>query len=116
MLGLAAKVSLRAPPAAAGGVEVALVADHLRVAASPWVTVLGLLEKVTVGVGAVTDTVADCAAVPPHRCSLENRCLLGAADSDTAKWFSNPSCSWGSASRPRRSRPLQSTRSPEQGP
>jgi hypothetical protein len=29
------------------------------------VTVLGLLEKLTVGVGTVTDTVADCAAVPP---------------------------------------------------
>ena len=45
--------------------EVALVADQLRVAALPFVTVLGLLAKVTVGVGLVTDTVADCAAAPP---------------------------------------------------
>jgi len=51
--------------------EVALVADQLRVAAAPLVTVLGLLEKVTVGVGAVTDTVADCAAVPPAPVQLK---------------------------------------------
>jgi hypothetical protein len=51
--------------------EVAWVADQLRVAASPLATVLGLLEKVTVGVGAVTDTVADCAAVPPAPVQLK---------------------------------------------
>ena len=45
--------------------EVAFVADQLSVAATPLVTVLGLAAKVTVGVGAVTDTVVDCAAVPP---------------------------------------------------
>jgi hypothetical protein len=41
------------------------VADQLSVAATPLVTVLGLAAKVTVGVGAVTDTVANCAAAPP---------------------------------------------------
>jgi len=51
--------------------EVAWVADQLRVAAPPLVTVLGLLEKVTVGMGAVTDTVADCAAVPPAPVQLK---------------------------------------------
>jgi hypothetical protein len=51
--------------------EVAPVADQLRVAAAPLVTVLGLLEKVTVGAGAVTDTVADCAAVPPAPVQLK---------------------------------------------
>jgi hypothetical protein len=51
--------------------EVALVADQLRVAAPPLVMVLGLPEKVTVGEGAVTDTVADCAAVPPAPVQLK---------------------------------------------
>jgi hypothetical protein len=51
--------------------EAALVADQLRVAAAPLVTVLGLLEKLTVGAGAVTDTVADCAAVPPAPVQLK---------------------------------------------
>ena len=51
--------------------EMALVADQLRVAAAPLVTVLGLLEKLTVGEGAVTDTVADCAAVPPAPVQLK---------------------------------------------
>jgi hypothetical protein len=51
--------------------EVAPVADQLRVAAAPLVTVLGLLAKVTVGAGAVTDTVADCAAVPPAPVQLK---------------------------------------------
>ena len=45
--------------------EVALVADQFKVLALPLVTVLGLPEKVTVGADALTDTVADCAAVPP---------------------------------------------------
>jgi hypothetical protein len=51
--------------------EVAWVADQLRVAAAPLVTVLGLLEKLTVGIGTVTDTVADCAAVPPAPVQLK---------------------------------------------
>jgi hypothetical protein len=35
------------------------------------VTALGLPEKVTVGEGAITDTVADCTAVPPAPVQLK---------------------------------------------
>lgn len=45
--------------------EVALVADHVRVELLPFVTVLGLLLKLIVGAVCLTDTVADCEAVPP---------------------------------------------------
>jgi hypothetical protein len=45
--------------------EVALLADHVRVALPPLVTVLGPLLKLTVGAACLTDTVADCEAVPP---------------------------------------------------
>jgi hypothetical protein len=45
--------------------ELALVEDQVKVALLPLATVLGLAAKVTVGAGAVTDTVADCAALPP---------------------------------------------------
>jgi hypothetical protein len=46
--------------------EVALLEDHVRVEAPPWATVLGLALKATVTVGcALTETVADCAALPP---------------------------------------------------
>jgi len=45
--------------------EVAWVEDQVNVALLPLATVLGLAAKVTVGAGAVTDTVADCAALPP---------------------------------------------------
>jgi hypothetical protein len=45
--------------------EVALVADQVRVALLPFVTVLGLLLKLMVGAACLTDTVADCDAVPP---------------------------------------------------
>lgn len=45
--------------------EVALVADQVRVELPPLATVLGLAAKVTVGVGEVTVTVADCDAFPP---------------------------------------------------
>jgi hypothetical protein len=44
---------------------VALVADQLSVELLPLATVLGLAVKVTVGAGEVTDTVADCDALPP---------------------------------------------------
>jgi hypothetical protein len=44
---------------------VALVADQVRVALLPFVTVLGLAARVMVGTGCVTDTVADCAALLP---------------------------------------------------
>jgi hypothetical protein len=44
---------------------VALVADQVSVELLPLLTVLGLATKLTVGAGCVTDTVADCAALPP---------------------------------------------------
>lgn len=44
---------------------VALVADQLKVEVPPWATVLGLADKLTVGTGWVTVTVAVCAALPP---------------------------------------------------
>jgi len=43
---------------------VALVDDQFSVELLPLATVLGLAVKVTVGAGWVTDTVADCAALP----------------------------------------------------
>ncbi len=45
--------------------DVALVAVQVRVELPPLVTVLGLAAKLTVGAGEVTDTVADCEALPP---------------------------------------------------
>lgn len=44
---------------------VALVDDQLRVALAPLAMVLGLAVRVTVGAGWVTETVADCVALPP---------------------------------------------------
>ena len=45
---------------------VALVADQVSVALLPLATVLGLAERLMVGTGCVTETVADCdAALPP---------------------------------------------------
>jgi hypothetical protein len=44
---------------------VALVEDQLSVDALPLAMVLGLAVKLTVGAGAVTETVADCVALPP---------------------------------------------------
>jgi hypothetical protein len=43
----------------------ALVETHVSAEVLPLVTVLGLALKVTDGAGAVTETVADCAALPP---------------------------------------------------
>jgi hypothetical protein len=43
---------------------VALVADQVSVELLLLATVLGLAAKVTVGAGEVTDTVADCDALP----------------------------------------------------
>jgi hypothetical protein len=51
------------PPDAAQ--EVALVELQVNVALLPLVTVLGLAEMSTVGTGWVTETVADCEALPP---------------------------------------------------
>ena len=45
--------------------EVALVDDHVNVALPPLVIELGLAARATVGVGGVTETVADCDALPP---------------------------------------------------
>ena len=44
---------------------VALVADQVRVELLPLATVPGLAERLIVGTGCVTVTVADCAALPP---------------------------------------------------
>lgn len=45
--------------------EVALVEDQFNVALLPLTTALGPTLKTTVGVGDLTDTVADCEALPP---------------------------------------------------
>ncbi len=59
---LVGSLPLKAPEAA----QVVACADvHVKVEALPLVTVLGLAVSVTVGTGWVTDTVADCEAVPP---------------------------------------------------
>jgi hypothetical protein len=59
-------VAALAPDQAPDAVQaVALVADQVSVELLPLATVLGLAEKVMVGTGCVTDTVADCAALPP---------------------------------------------------
>jgi len=44
---------------------VALVADQVSVALLPLVIVLGLALRLTVGAGGMTETVADCFALPP---------------------------------------------------
>ena len=44
---------------------VALAADHVKVEPAPLLTVLGLAVKLTVGADCVTETVADCTALPP---------------------------------------------------
>ncbi len=59
---LAALVPDQAPEAVQ---EVALVADQVNVELAPPATVLGLAAKVIVGAADVTETVADCVALPP---------------------------------------------------
>jgi hypothetical protein len=44
---------------------VALVDDQVSAEAAPLFTVAGFAVKVTAGAGLVTDTVADCATLPP---------------------------------------------------
>jgi hypothetical protein len=44
---------------------VALVDDQVRADVAPLLTVAGFAVRVTAGAGVVTDTVADCAALPP---------------------------------------------------
>jgi hypothetical protein len=45
--------------------DAAWVADQVSMELLPLVTVLGPADKLTVGAGVVTDTVADCEALPP---------------------------------------------------
>ena len=45
--------------------EVALVDDQVNVEVAPLLTVVGFAAKVTAGAGELTDTVADCDALPP---------------------------------------------------
>jgi hypothetical protein len=45
---------------------VVLVDDQVNTDAAPLLTVLGLAEKVRAGAALVTDTVADCVALPPE--------------------------------------------------
>jgi hypothetical protein len=59
---LSASVPLHPPEAVH---EVALLDDQLSVDPAPLVTVLGVALRVTDGAGVVTETVADCAALPP---------------------------------------------------
>jgi hypothetical protein len=44
---------------------VALVADQVSVELLPLASVLGLAARLMVGTGCVTETVADCTALPP---------------------------------------------------
>ena len=44
---------------------VALVDDQLSAEVAPLLTVAGFAVRVTAGAGVLTDTVADCAALPP---------------------------------------------------
>ena len=45
--------------------EVALVEDQVSLELDPFATVLGLALKLTLGVGAETETVVDCEVLPP---------------------------------------------------
>jgi hypothetical protein len=45
--------------------EVAFVDDQVKVELAPLLTVVGFAAKLTAGAGVLTDTVADCAALPP---------------------------------------------------
>ena len=51
------------PPEAAQ--EVAFAEDQVNVDAAPLLTVLGFAERVTAGAARLTETVVDCAALPP---------------------------------------------------
>jgi hypothetical protein len=45
--------------------EVAFFADQLSVALLPFDTLLGVAAMVTMGAAALTETIADCEALPP---------------------------------------------------
>jgi hypothetical protein len=54
------------PPQPPDAVQaVALVDDHVNADVAPLFTVVGFAVRVTAGAGVVTDTVADCVALPP---------------------------------------------------
>jgi hypothetical protein len=63
---------------------VALVADQFRVALPPLVIALGPTLKVTVGVGALMETVVDWAAVPPV--PVQVKVYVALAVSDPVDW------------------------------
>jgi hypothetical protein len=56
--------------------EVAFVEDQVRTALLPLTTVLGLADSVTVGMGCVTETVADCEALPPAPVQVSEKVVL----------------------------------------
>ena len=59
-------VGALAPDQAPNAVQdVALVADQVSMELLPLATVLGAADKLTVGAGVVTETVADWVALPP---------------------------------------------------
>lgn len=64
--------------------EVALVDDHTTDAALPLMIELGLTLKLTVGAGALTETVADCAALPPF--PVQERLKVALAVSAPVDW------------------------------
>lgn len=51
--------------------EAAFSADHTSFELVPLVTVLGLALSVVLGAGALTETVADCTALPPGPLQLK---------------------------------------------
>jgi hypothetical protein len=59
---LSASLPLQPPEAEQ---DVAWVEVQVKVDVAPLLTVLGFADRVTAGAGVVTDTVADCAALPP---------------------------------------------------
>jgi hypothetical protein len=56
--------------------DVALVADQLSMELLPLGTVLGAADKLTVGAGVVTETVADWVALPPLPVQLRMKVAL----------------------------------------
>ena len=61
-----------------------MVEDHLRDAELPLVIELGLALKLTAGAGALTETVANCAALPPV--PVQDRVKVALAVSAPVDW------------------------------
>jgi hypothetical protein len=55
---------------------VAFVDDHVSVEALPLATVLGLAVKLTVGAAPMTETVADCVALPPVPVQVSSKTVV----------------------------------------